>query len=56
MKSEISTYTTTNAAPPYRPTMYGKRQTLPMPKATPIIVMSTPKREANVSRDAPTGG
>lgn len=31
-----------NAAPPYSPVMYGKRQTLPSPTAEPAVASITP--------------
>ena len=44
----------TNAAPPYCPTIYGKRQTLPIPIAHPALIKINPKRFENLSLIFPT--
>lgn len=43
-------YTSTKAAPPYWPTMYGKRHTFPSPMAHPAETRINPSRDSNVSR------
>jgi len=45
-----STYKNTNAAPPYRPVIKGKRHTFPSPIAHPAESKMNPSLLANVSR------
>lgn len=49
MMNDRRIYTMMNAAPPFSPTRYGKRQRFPKPTAEPAIATRAPKRLLKLS-------